>query len=269
MKLIDPHVHIDTLPHGYLEAMALAGIRAVVAMVGYPFRGVTLSSVSVLDLYEQELKFDAVRASKFLIDTYVAVGISQMSIPTDYEKVLDELPKYFSQNKVVAIGEIGLEPSPPAHDDLALQEEVLKAQLKIAKEYNMVVSFHTPRSEKPKWVEKYFRLIDEAKLEPSKVVIDHADSTVVKMIQDAGYCAGITVAPWQRVEPEDAAKIIQSADYDRVFVDSDSNILEASDCLAVPKTALEMRKLGFREEDIKRVTFDNPNRIFNLGQSWK
>lgn len=267
MQIIDAHVHIDSLNRAHLEAMALAGITAVVAQVGGPARGgVVVSPQTMFDLYERWIKYDSLRAREFLIDTYVAVGISMVCVPTDYEKVIEALPQYLSREKVVAIGEIGLEPSSQTCPDLAKQEEVVKAQLKVAKEYATPVAFHTPIKDKPKWVEQYFGLIAEAKLKPSQVVIDHADSSsVVKMITDAGFTAGITVQPWRKVTPLDAAKIMETADLDRVILNSDSAILTASDPLGVPKTALEMRKLGFKEEDIRKVVYDNAKRVFNLG----
>jgi len=49
-----------------------------------------------------------------------------------------------------------------------------------------------------------------------------------------------------------------------VLIDSDCNITLPSDPLSVPKTALEMKRIGFSEDDIKQVVFKNPARIFNL-----
>jgi predicted metal-dependent TIM-barrel fold hydrolase len=266
MQMIDAHVHIDSLNWSHFEAMALAGVTAVVAQVGGPNRGgVTVTSQTIFDLYERWIKYDSLRTRGFLIDTYVAVGISMVCVPTDYEKVIDALPRYLQEEKVVAIGEIGLEPNSETCPDLGKQEEILKAQLKVAKDHGVPVAFHTPFTEKPKWVERYFGLIEEAKLEPDKVVIDHADSSSLKMITEAGFTAGLTVQPWRKVTPPDAAKMVETADLDRVILDSDSAISLASDPLGVPKTALEMRKLGFREEDIRKVVYDNAKRFFNLG----
>ena len=265
MDIIDTHVHIDSLNWSHLEAMALAGITAVVTQVSGPNRGgVAVSPQTLFDLYERWIKFDSLRTSDFFIDTYVAVGISMVCIPTHYEKVIEALPQYLRREKVVAIGEIGLEPNSQTCPDLVQQAEVLWAQLKIAKEYTMPVVFHTPFNEKPKWIERYFNLIEEAGLEPSKVVIDHADSTVVRMITEAGFTAGVTIRPLPKLTPPDAARMMRTVELDQVILDSDAAIGLGTDPLGVPKTVLEMRKLGFKHEDIRKIVYDNAKRIFNL-----
>jgi uncharacterized protein len=265
MQLIDTHVHIDSLNWSHLEAMALAGITAVVTQVSGPTRGgVAVSPQTLFDLYERWIKYDSLRTSDFFIDTYVAVGISMVCVPTHYERVIEALPQYLRREKVVAIGEIGLEPNSQTCPDLAQQEEILRAQLKIAKEYTMPVVFHTPFNEKPKWIERYFDLIEEAGLESSKVVIDHADSTVARMITGAGFVAGVTIQPGSKITPPEAAKMMKTVDLGQILLDSDSGIGSASDPLGVPKTALEMRKIGFKQEDIRKVVYDNAKRVFNL-----
>lgn len=265
MQLIDTHVHIDSLNWSHLEAMALAGITAVVTQVNGPNSGgVAVSPQTLFDLYERWIKYDSLRTRGFLIDTYVAVGISMVCVPTDYERVIEALPHYLAQEKVIAIGEIGLEPRSQTCPDLVQQAEVLWAQLKIAKEYAMPVVFHTPFSEKPKWIERYFGLIEEVGLEPSKVVIDHADATVVRMITEAGFTAGVTIRPMRKLTPPDAARMMRTVELDQVILDSDAAIGFGTDPLGVPKTALEMRKLGFKHEDIKKVVYNNARRVFNL-----
>jgi predicted metal-dependent TIM-barrel fold hydrolase len=85
------------------------------------------------------------------------------------------------------------------------------------------------------------------------------------MITEAGFNAGVTVQPWRKVAPADAAKMMENADLDRVILNTDSALALASDPLGVPKTALEMRKLGFKGEDISKVVYDNAKRVFGLG----
>ena len=131
----------------------------------------------------------------------------------------------------------------------------------------MPVVFHTPHSDKETWVEQYLELVAQEKVEPSKVVIDHADASVAKKVFDFGCNLGISVQPWRGLEPKDAAKIVKDCDLNSVLIDSDCSITLPSDPLSVPKTALEMRRIGFSEDDIKQVVFKNPARIFNISSS--
>jgi predicted metal-dependent TIM-barrel fold hydrolase len=97
------------------------------------------------------------------------------------------------------------------------------------------------------------------------MIISHVDFSVIKAIIDSGCIAEVTISPWRKLGPEDAAKMLQDMPLDRVMVDSDSALRTASDILSVPKVALEMRKLGFSDKDVQKVVYDNPRRIFDLG----
>jgi len=264
MDMVDCHVHIDGLDQYDLGLMALAGVKIVIGHVADTDIYGNLSSQALSDYYDRLLSFHTWRVSQFFIDAYVCVAVSMVGVPTDYGQAIERLRHYLSHERVVGIGEIGLEPSSRTCPDLTKQQEILKAQLHMAREYGKAVDIHTPMTEKPKWVEYYLTIVRELKLDPSKVVIDHADASVVKMITDSGCNAAITVEPCRRLAPTDAARIVQNADLDLVLVDSDSNSIDESDSLAVPKTAFEMRKLGIKESDIKKIVWENPRRVFSL-----
>jgi len=263
MQLIDPHVHMDALTKSSLELMAIAGIVAVVAD-GAPSEGLAISASAVTDFFERTLGYDTRRGSEVFIKVYTLLGLNMFGVPPDYAKVLEALPEYLNRDRVVGLGEIGLDPNSRRCPDLNQQEEVLKAEIKMAKEYNKAVLMHLPSVEKTSWVEQYFKLIHEACLEHDKVVMTHADSSVIKMITDYGCIAAITVSPMRRITPEDGARMLQGGDLGRMLVNSDSILQHPSDPLSVPKTALEMRKLGFSDEKIRQIFFENPKRIFSL-----
>jgi hypothetical protein len=264
MKMVDPHIHLDSRPREELTLMAAAGITAVVTMTYYPHLNLPISAQTVLDYIERAMQFEVWRGKQELIDVYLGVAVNPVNIPPDSDRVLEALPRYLRSEKVVAIGEVGLEPGSQTCPDLARQRQVLRAQLKMAIESEKPIVFHTPHTEKLKWVEEYLELILVDKIEPSKVIIDHADGTVVKRITEAGCYAGITVQPWRGLTPQEAAKILKGSNLNKVLVDSDCNITMASDLLSVPKTALEMRKAGFSEDDVRKVILDNPARLFCL-----
>ena len=261
MKMMEPHIHMDGMNRANLEQMALAGIVAVIADAG-PLPSV--SAQGTLEFYDRTLSWDVPRAAEFLMDTYVTIGINMLCIPPDWEKVIDSMPKYLKKDKVVGIGEIGVDPRSFTCPDLGKQEEVLRAQFKVAKDYNAPVRLHLPPMDKMKWLEQHLKRIEEFKLEKEKVIISHADPLVLKAIIDSGCIAEITMQPWRKLGPEEAANMLKDVPLDRVMLDSDAALRVASDVLAVPKAALQMRKLGFKDEDIEKVVFDNPRRVFNL-----
>ena len=263
MKLIDSHVMMESLGLMDLEAMATAGITALIAD-GAGGMDYATSAQAAINYFEHTLLGETKRASDYFIDVYVIAGINMNAVPADYEKLLDALSEYLKRDRVVGVGEIGMEPGSPTCPDLSKQEEVLRTELRIAKEHNKAAVLHLPLKERTTWIERYVKLIDETGLDRSKAVIVHSDASTTKIITDAGCIANISVSPMRKITPEDAAKIVAENDMGRILVSSDSRSRHRSDSLSVPRTALQMRRLGLSEEDVKRVFFDNPNKVFNL-----
>ena len=261
MKMIDPHIHMDSVNRAHLESMALAGIVAVIADAG-PLPAP--SAQWVLEFYDRTFSWDVPRGSEFLIDAFVTIGINMLCIPPDWEKVVEALPKYLEREGVVGIGEIGVDPRSFTCPDINKQEEVLRAQLRVVSEHNVPVRLHTPPMDKKSWLDKHFKRIKEFGLDKEKVIISHADGEILRDIIDFGCIAEITVQPWRKLDPEDAARILKDAPLDRVMIDSDTALRVSADVLTVPKVALEMKKLGFSESEVSKVVYENPVRVFNL-----
>jgi uncharacterized protein len=263
MKIIDQHLHIDSRSLEELSLMSMAGIKAVVSHVYYPHQRVKITPNTYFDYYDRKINWEPTRTKTELIETFLGVGINMVDVPTDWEKVLETLPAYLALDRVVCIGEIGIEPSSETAD-VALQEEILKEELRIAKAHNVPVNFHTPPKDKEKWVEKYASLIEEAKVDKVKVTIDHANPSVVKFIWEMGFNAGITIQQWRNVTPLQAAEVVAKGEnLDRLMLDSDSSP-KLSDALSVPKAVHEALKLGVKESDIQKVVWDNPIKFYNL-----
>ena len=263
MQLIDPHVMMDSLGTMDLEALAATGITALVADTA-GLAAVVTSAEAAFQYFERTLVGETKRAADYFIDVYALVGINMFGVPPDYERIIEALPGYLQRDKVVGIGEIGMEPKSTTCPDLGKQKELVKAQLKIAREHNKPVVMHLPRLERFKWIEQYFGLIEEAGIERSKVVMTHADAATTKMITDFGCIAEISILPMRNMTPEDAAEIVAGNDINRILVTSDTRLLHRSDPLGVPRTAIQMRRRGFTEKDIKKVFYDNPRRVFGL-----
>jgi predicted metal-dependent TIM-barrel fold hydrolase len=264
MQLIDSHVMMESLGLQDLEAMSASSVKVLIADAAGGMDYAT-SAQAAINYFEHTLVGEAKRAADYFIDIRVLVGINMNAVPADYEKILDALPEYLKREKVAGVGEVGLEPKSGTCPDLGKQEDILKTELRIAKEHNKAAVMHLTSTERADWIERYTKLIDEVGLDRGKAIIVHSDASTTKTITDAGCIAGLSVLPMRRFTPEDAAKIIAENDMDRILVSSDSRIRHRSDPLSVPRIAVQMLRLGLKEEDVKRVLFDNPNRVFNLG----
>jgi predicted metal-dependent TIM-barrel fold hydrolase len=263
MKMIDSHVTIQSLGLQELEVLAAAGVEALVADAAGGMDYAT-SAPAAMNFFEQTLVGETKRASDYSIEVYVLVGVKMTAIPADYQAILDVLPEYLKRQRVVGLGEIGMEPRSSTCPDLSIQEEILRAELKMAKQYDKAVLLHLPASERTSWVERYVKLIDESGLDRSRAIITHSDASTTKTIIEAQCVAGLSVLPMRRMTAEDAARIVGENDINRILVTSDNNNRHSCDPISVPRVAVQMRRLGMNEEDIERVLFHNPRRILNL-----
>jgi len=264
MKIIDSHIHIENRNAEDLALMSMAGVSKVVSMVWHP-QSFSFTSDAIFAYYDRAIKWEPVRTRMQLIETYVGVGISMVAVPTDWERVIEKLPGYLENDRVVCVGEIGIEPASQCCKDLGLQEEIFRTQLEFAKKYDLPVDIHTPFKEQEKWIEKYAAIIEDVGNDKNRVILDHMKPESVQLAWDTGCVAGMTVQPWRKLTGADAAKIVEKGGpLERFVIDSDCSQSKASDSLSVPKAVFEMRKLGIDEATIEQIVYHNPSRIFHL-----
>lgn len=279
--MIDFHVHAESLNWQDLELMGIAGIKSIIGNSYYPHQ-TEITTTKYEDLYERLSTFDAWRCSLHGIKLYLAIGINPIAVPKDYEVFLKNLPDYFNQNKrLVAIGEVGIDPRSVTCPDLEVQTKILIEEFKIGKKLNVPLIVHTPPVEveeklKEDWkncsynnlndiVDKIISIAKE--LDMSNIIVDHLSyPELIEKVLSNALNAGITVQPWRKLYPSDVVSIlnkVKNFDSKKIFISSDSGPF-SSDPLAVPKTARELAKAGFSQEDIDRMLYRNPKELFKI-----
>jgi predicted metal-dependent TIM-barrel fold hydrolase len=264
--MFDTHLHFEYLNDEDLMDMSMAGITGVVAAIYYPHEGVQIHNQTLEDLFERLFKFESVRAKRNGITMYLGLGINMVSVPENYNLLLQKLPALMKSNpNVVAVGEIGLEPSSQTLPDLMKQEELFIRQLEIAKAFKFPVMCHTPNPEGQKvtYTKRILDLAEKHAFPLDKVIVEHASGATVEMIRNRGAWAGITVQPWRYLSPSDASQIIMKTGVGKVLVNSDYSF-KFSDALSVPKTAFLLRNAGVEESKIQELFIENPKHVFNL-----
>ena len=108
MRMIDPHLHIDSRSVEDLQSMAIAGIAAVVSQVYYPHYNVQITPQTYFDYYDRHIHYEPARTKDEQIETFLGIGINMVDVPHDWEKVVETLPHYLKEERVVCFGEIGL-----------------------------------------------------------------------------------------------------------------------------------------------------------------
>lgn len=251
MQFIDPHIHVTSRTTDDYEAMSAAGIIALIEpafWLGQPRTTVG----SFQDYYASLVGWERFRAAQFGIHHYCTIGINSKeanNLPLARE-VLEILPLFLSKEGVVAVGEIG-------YDDMTkAEEEILSAQLELAKEVELPVMIHTPHRNKKQGTERTMDVIEEHGIEPHMVVIDHNNEETVQNVLDRGYWAAFTIYPKTKMGNERMVEVAKKFGSERIIVDSSAD-WGVSDPLAVPKTANLMLQKGVSEKDVELLCYRN------------
>ena len=251
MMFLDPHIHMTSRTTDDYQAMAKAGIVAVIEpafWLGQPRTSVD----SYKDYLSSLVGWERFRASQFGIKHYCTIGLNSKEANNEAlaEAVMELLPLYACKEGVVAIGEIGYDDMTPAED------KYFRLQLELAKELDLPAMIHTPHRDKKSGTSRSMDVCIEHGLKPSQVIVDHNNEETVKEVLDRGFWAAFTIYPHTKMGNERMVEVVRNYGCDRIIVDSSAD-WGVSDPLAVPKTAWLMRERGIPEEQIRAVCYQN------------
>ncbi len=259
MTYIDPHIHMLARTTADYEAMASAGIVAVIEpafWIGQPRTSVG----SYIDYLSTLVGWERFRAAQFGVRHYCSIGLNSKEANNERlaEEVLEILPRFLLKEGVVAVGEIGYD------EQTAAEDKYFRAQLELAKELGMLVQIHTPHRDKKRGTSRSMAVCIEHQLAPDRVIVDHNNEETVREVLDLGFWAAFTIYPHTKMGNERMVEIVRQYGSEHVFINSSAD-WGVSDPLAVPKTAQLMRERGIAEEQVRRVTYDNPLAAFTAG----
>jgi uncharacterized protein len=263
MDYVDIHAHMVSRTTDDYERMALSGCVALTEpafWAGWD-RG---SAGGFEDYFRQLTEFEPARAARYGIRHYTWLCLNPKE-GEDRElcrQVLARIPKYLDRPNVLGIGEIGMNRN--TRNELA----TFRDHVELALAHGQLIHVHTPHLEdKLKGTLLTLETLrDYPRLDPGRVLIDHAEEHTLHMILDGGFWTGITLYPRTKVSAERAADMIEVFGPDRICVASACD-WGPSVPLAVPLLMLEMRRRGHSEDLIRQVVYDNPVRF--LSQSPK
>ncbi len=251
MRFFDPHIHISSRTTDDLEAMAAAGIRAVIEpafWLGQPRTSVG----SFFDYFSSLVGWERFRCSQFGIVHYCAIGLNSKEANNVKlaREVLELLPQFALKEGVVAIGEIG-------YDEITAAEDfAYRAQLDLAREHDMVVMVHTPHRDKKDGTLRSIDIAREHGIDMTKLVIDHNNEETVRAVLDSGAWAAFTIYPNTKMGSDRMVEVVRQYGAERIIVDSSAD-WGVSDPLSVPKTARLMLARGIPPADVEAVTWSN------------
>lgn len=261
MEYIDIHAHMVSRTTDDYQQMALTGCVALTEPAFWA--GWDRSSADGFEDYFRHLtEFEPKRAAQYGIQHYTWLCLN----PKEGEnrelarEVLARIPSYLDRPNVLGIGEIGL--NRVTRNEL----ETFKDHVELALEFGQLIHIHTPHLE-----DKYKgtrvtieALLRSPRLDPGRVLIDHAEEHTIEMILENGFWTGITLYPQTKVSPQRAADMVEVYGPERICVASACD-WGPSIPVAVPQFVMEMRRRRHPEDLIHRVVYENPATF--LGQS--
>ncbi|MGW4023565.1 TatD family hydrolase [Streptomyces sp. NPDC005009] len=258
MRIFDSHIHMTSRTTDDYQAMADAGIRAIVEpafWLGQPRTG----TGTFLDYFDSLLGWEPYRAAQFGIAHYCALALNPKEANDERcAAILDVLPRYLEKDRVVAVGEIGLDAGTEA------EERVMTRQLVMAGEHHLPVVIHTPHRDKTGGTRRILELVAESDIDPRMVVVDHLNELTVADVRASGCWTGFTIYPHTKMDPVRMALIAEEHGIERMLVNSAAD-WGISDPLATVRTWEALRKAGFDESEVQRLFWDNPVEFY--GQS--
>jgi hypothetical protein len=256
MRMFDPHIHMTSRTTDDYEAMAAAGIEAIVEPAFW--LGQPRSSLgSFVDYFDSLIGWERFRAGQFGVRHHCTIGLNpkEANDVSLAREVLEALPHYLAKDRVVAVGEIGFDAM------TSTEERALVAQLQLAAEHELPVLLHTPHRDKLVGTVRSLELVAASPVAPERVLIDHNNELTFERVLASGCWCGFTIYPDTKMDEQRLVRIVQEQGLERMIVNSAAD-WGRSDPLKVPKTAAAMRAAGFPEHEIERLVWDNPVAFF-------
>jgi hypothetical protein len=259
MMFIDPHAHMISRTTDDYEAMAAAGVVAVIEpafWVGQPRTFVG----TYIDYLASIVGWERFRAGQFGIRHYCTIGLNSKEANDEAlaEGVIEILPRFALKEGVVAIGEIGYD------EQTKLEDKYFRLQLELAKQLDLPVMIHTPHRDKKRGTSRSMDVCAEHGLEPSKVVVDHNNEETVGEVLERGFWAGFSIYPSTKMGNARMVEILKRYGAERIIVDSACD-WGISDPLGVAKTAELALERGVSEAVVRRACYANALQAY--GQS--
>ena len=265
MRYIEPHAHMVSRVTDDYERMALAGCEAVCEPAFWA--GFDRSSADGFhDYFGQLTEHEPKRAAKFGLKHFCWLCINSKEAE-DVKlagEVIALIPQFLNRPNVLGIGEIGLNKN--SRNEL----RVLEMQVELAAQHNQLILVHTPHLEdKLKGTRLILDvLLGDRRIRPERVIIDHVEEHTVAMVLDTGMWAGMTLYPETKCTPARAIDMLENYGQERIWMNSACD-WGVSDPLAVPKTALEMKRRGHLAAAIDQVIFKNPEKFLRQSPNFK
>jgi predicted metal-dependent TIM-barrel fold hydrolase len=261
MRFIDAHLHTDMIEDVQLQKLVMMGMEACVIPSPHMFLG-SHDADAVLLLWERFLTLEVNTAKTLGFEAFVSLSVPFFGVTQkDVEKCLARLPEVLEHERVVAMGEIGMDCGTDFEADL------FREHLRIAKAHDLPVILHTPirlAPQGPVITPKVFEIIKEEGFRIERCVFDHAGEETMDFRMSTGAMVGLSIC-WDKMPPEVAARYVIDHPEQRrkIIINSELGGM-GNDYFMVPRVMLAMRLMGLDKATIDEVCWRTPKEFFKL-----
>jgi hypothetical protein len=262
MRIIEPHAHMIARVTDDYERMALAGIEAIVEPAFWLGQPRTHAGTYV-DYFEWMITWETQRAKTYGIEHFTCIAMNPReanNVPLTRE-VLPVVEQYCRRETCVAVGEIGFDRQTDA------EETALRAQLQIAKKFDLPVLIHLPHQFKRVGTERTLQVVRDEQMNPDRVLLDHNTEETMPLYAGTKFWKGLSIYPITKLTIERAAAIVEQYGVDRLLVNSACD-WGPSDPLNVPKLVRELLQRRYPMDQIEQLVFRNPIAFFGQSDKW-
>ncbi len=261
MRFIDAHLHTDMIEDAQLQKLVMMGMDAAVIPSPHMFVG-SHDADTVLLLWERFLTMEVNTATTLGYEAFVSLSVPFFGVNhKDAETCLARLPEFLGHERVVALGEIGLD---CATD---FEVELFREHLRLAKAHDLPVILHTPirmAPQGPTITARVLEVIEEQGFPVERCVFDHAGEETLAFRMGTGAMVGLSIC-WDKMPPEAAARFVIDNPEGRARILINSELGgQGNDYFMVPRVMLAMRLFGLDRATIDEVCWANPRDFFAL-----
>lgn len=259
MDYIDPHLHMVSRITDDYETLARMGCVAISEPAFWA--GFDRGSVDGFrDYFRQLTEVEPRRAASYGIGhyTWLCINAKEAENVQLSREVIAMIPEFLSASNVLGIGEIGL------NKNTRNESIVFLEHLQLAVEHQLPILIHTPHlADKYQGTRMILDMLgSDARIDRSRVLVDHVEEHTIGTVLDQGYWAGMTLYPVTKCTPQRAADMIEKFGPERLLANSAGD-WGPSKPTAVPDLIFELRQRGHAESLIRKVVYENPLEFFS------
>lgn len=219
----------------------------------------------IVNAVDIESSKDIISLSKTYKNVYAAIGLNYDTIDRVEEKDLTKLEDLIKTEKIVAIGEIGLDYY-WTKDNKDKQIKFFKSQLELAKKYDLPVIVHARES-----VQDVYDILKEMDIHKGSM---HCYSGSLEMAREfikLGFKIGID-GPITYKNNKKGVEVVQNIDIKDILIETDSPYLSPEPNRGKTNSPLNLKYIvekiadikNMSIEEVKEITTNNAKELYNI-----